>query len=336
MLVNLLLLRGNIGKPGAGICPVRGHSNVQGQRTVGITEKPELVPLDKLRELYDFEPPREKGLNTVEACEGILDGRGEGLRRPRRQLPARHPRYRPDGAGLAQPAPHRADLDQAQPLPPRERRGRLHPALPRPDRDRPAGERAAGGLDGGFHRAASTAPGACPTRSDRTCARSPGSWRRSPRRRCRPTRGSTGMPGSPITAACATPSRRPTRRCSTTSTGGCSSPAGSPSRSAPATGSGRRRPARPNFAVPAGLEADPDLPARGRDVLDLITLRSNDQFNTTVYGYDDRFRGVKGTRDGAVHEPRRHRPARARRMAAASTSRPRPTIRCPGASAACG
>ncbi len=61
MLVNLLLLRGNIGKRGAGICPVRGHSNVQGQRTVGITEKPELVPLDKLAAQYGFEPPREKG-----------------------------------------------------------------------------------------------------------------------------------------------------------------------------------------------------------------------------------------------------------------------------------
>ena len=55
---NLLLMRGNIGKPGAGICPVRGHSNVQGQRTVGISEKPELVPLDRLKEQYDFEPPR--------------------------------------------------------------------------------------------------------------------------------------------------------------------------------------------------------------------------------------------------------------------------------------
>lgn len=74
MLVNLLLLRGNIGKPGAGICPVRGHSNVQGQRTVGITEKPELAPLDRLKELYGFEPPREKGVTTVEACEGIIDG----------------------------------------------------------------------------------------------------------------------------------------------------------------------------------------------------------------------------------------------------------------------
>jgi anaerobic selenocysteine-containing dehydrogenase len=58
MLVNLLLMGGHIGRPGAGICPVRGHSNVQGQRTVGIAEKPELVPLDRLAALYGFEPPR--------------------------------------------------------------------------------------------------------------------------------------------------------------------------------------------------------------------------------------------------------------------------------------
>jgi anaerobic selenocysteine-containing dehydrogenase len=74
MIVNMLLLRGSIGKPGAGICPVRGHSNVQGQRTVGITEKPHLVPLDRLSEQYHFEPPRWKGRNTVESCEGILNG----------------------------------------------------------------------------------------------------------------------------------------------------------------------------------------------------------------------------------------------------------------------
>ena len=74
MVSNLLLLRGNIGKPGAGICPVRGHSNVQGQRTVGITEKPELAPLDQLKKQYGFEPPRDPGLNTVDACEGVIDG----------------------------------------------------------------------------------------------------------------------------------------------------------------------------------------------------------------------------------------------------------------------
>jgi molybdopterin-dependent oxidoreductase alpha subunit len=74
MLINLLLMRGNIGRPGAGICPVRGHSNVQGQRTVGIAEKVELVPLDAMAERYRFEPPREDGMNTVEVCEAIVAG----------------------------------------------------------------------------------------------------------------------------------------------------------------------------------------------------------------------------------------------------------------------
>lgn len=75
MLVNMLLLKGNIGREGTGISPVRGHSNVQGQRTVGIADKPELVPLDKIAKQFGFEPPREKGMKTVEACEGILAGK---------------------------------------------------------------------------------------------------------------------------------------------------------------------------------------------------------------------------------------------------------------------
>ena len=72
MLVNLLLLRGNIGRPGAGCCPVRGHSNVQGQRTVGIAEKVNLIPLDKLRAMFGFNPPTEDGMNIVEAVEGLF------------------------------------------------------------------------------------------------------------------------------------------------------------------------------------------------------------------------------------------------------------------------
>ena len=79
MLANLALLRGNIGKPGANICAVRGHSNVQGQRTVGITEKPGLAPLDKLAELYHFTPPQWTGHSTVEACKAILDGTVKGF-----------------------------------------------------------------------------------------------------------------------------------------------------------------------------------------------------------------------------------------------------------------
>ena len=79
MYVSLLLLRGNIGRQGAGISPVRGHSNVQGQRTVGITEKPKLVPNDKLRELFGFEPPMEEGRNTTALVEGLLDGSVKGF-----------------------------------------------------------------------------------------------------------------------------------------------------------------------------------------------------------------------------------------------------------------
>lgn len=74
-LVNMLLLKGNIGRDGTGISPVRGHSNVQGQRTVGISEKPELVPLYKLARQFGFEPPREKGMNTVAGCKAILERR---------------------------------------------------------------------------------------------------------------------------------------------------------------------------------------------------------------------------------------------------------------------
>jgi molybdopterin-dependent oxidoreductase alpha subunit len=74
MLVNLLLLRGNIGREGAGCCPVRGHSNVQGQRTVGVAEKTELIPMNKLRELFDFNPPTEDGLTIVDAVKGMIAG----------------------------------------------------------------------------------------------------------------------------------------------------------------------------------------------------------------------------------------------------------------------
>jgi molybdopterin-dependent oxidoreductase alpha subunit len=69
-VVNFLLLRGNIGRPGAGVCPVRGHSNVQGDRTMGIYEKPSAGFLDALTAEFGFEPPREHGYDTVEAVGG--------------------------------------------------------------------------------------------------------------------------------------------------------------------------------------------------------------------------------------------------------------------------
>jgi molybdopterin-dependent oxidoreductase alpha subunit len=74
MLVNLLLLRGNIGKPGAGPCPVRGHSNVQGDRTMGIYEKPGQDFLDRLRDEFGFEPPHEEGHDVVNAIAAMERG----------------------------------------------------------------------------------------------------------------------------------------------------------------------------------------------------------------------------------------------------------------------
>lgn len=79
LIADLLLLRGNIGKPGAGICPLRGHSNVQGNRTVGITEKPSGDFLDRLEAVFGFTPPREHGHDAVQAMQAMVRGTSKAL-----------------------------------------------------------------------------------------------------------------------------------------------------------------------------------------------------------------------------------------------------------------
>lgn len=74
-VVNLLLMKGSIGKQGAGTCPVRGHSNVQGDRTMGIWERPTKAWTDKLKEAFNFEPPQSPGYNVVEAIEAMKKGK---------------------------------------------------------------------------------------------------------------------------------------------------------------------------------------------------------------------------------------------------------------------
>jgi molybdopterin-dependent oxidoreductase alpha subunit len=74
-IADFLLLRGNMGRPGAGACPVRGHSNVQGDRTMGIWEQMPDSFLDKLRDEFDFDPPREHGVDTVNAIRAMRDGK---------------------------------------------------------------------------------------------------------------------------------------------------------------------------------------------------------------------------------------------------------------------
>ena len=74
-IINLLLLRGNIGKPGAGASPIRGHSNVQGDRTMGIWEKMPRAFLDAIQKEFGFNPPREEGIDSVRAIRGMRDGK---------------------------------------------------------------------------------------------------------------------------------------------------------------------------------------------------------------------------------------------------------------------
>ncbi len=74
-VVNFLLLRGNLGRPGAGVCPVRGHSNVQGDRTMGIFEKMPDPWLDRLDAEFGLKSPRAHGLDTVDTIRAMHDGR---------------------------------------------------------------------------------------------------------------------------------------------------------------------------------------------------------------------------------------------------------------------
>jgi molybdopterin-dependent oxidoreductase alpha subunit len=296
MLSNLLLLGGHIGRKGAGICPVRGHSNVQGQRTVGITEKPELAPLDKLAELYRFEPPRDKGLNTVETCEGVLSGAVRGFV----ALGGNFVRAVPDTRRIeAAWRELRLTVSVATKL---NRSHLVHgrvayllPCLGRIEIDRQmSGEQTVSVEDstGCMHASQGVAEPA-----EQTLRSEPAI-----------------VAGIAIATLGADDARVPWRDWLTDyarirdaieatwpdvfrdfnarfrTPGGFHRPIAARERKWK-TSTGRA-----NFVVPDGLDVDPDTPERDRDVLRLMTLRSDDQFNTTVYSLNDRFRGVHGTR----------------------------------------
>ncbi|MGY4493991.1 FdhF/YdeP family oxidoreductase [Pseudomonas sp. TE3610] len=79
LICDLLMLRGNLGKPGAGICPLRGHSNVQGNRTVGITEKPSAAFLANLERVLGFKPPSAHGHDAVQTMQAMIAGSAKAL-----------------------------------------------------------------------------------------------------------------------------------------------------------------------------------------------------------------------------------------------------------------
>lgn len=294
MVANLALLRGNIGKPGANICAVRGHSNVQGQRTVGITEKPDLVPLDKLKELYDFEPPRWEGHTTVDACKAILRGETRAFV----SLGGNFVRAAPDSVALeAAWRKLRLTVQIATKL---TRSHLIHgeiayllPCLGRIEIDEQASGPQAVSMESSvahFHGSRGMAKPASPhLRSEpaivagiakATLQKGSVPWDRwvddysEIRRAIERTYPETFkdfnerlfQPGG-------IPRPLPAReRKWVTKTG------------------------KANFLAPERLFPAFPAEATGEDVLHLASLRSNDQFNTTIYGYSDRFRGVDGTR----------------------------------------
>ncbi len=296
MLVNLLLMRGNIGRAGAGICPVRGHSNVQGQRTVGITEKPELAPLDRLAGMYGFEPPREQGLNTVAACRGVLDGSVRAFV----GLGGNFLRAVPDTDVLEAVWPlldltvHIATkLNRSHVVP--GKASYLLPCLGRMEIDRQAsGEQAVSVEDSTtfIHGSRARAePVATTLLSEPAIVAGIALAIPSVAAKGAPWRDWVGDYAKVRDAIEQTwPDVFAQFNERLWQPGGFPRP--NPARERQWNTDTKRA----TFHVPRDLSATLVVNRDAPDVLQLTTIRSNDQFNTTIYGDDDRFRGIQGTR----------------------------------------
>ena len=288
MLVNLLLLGGHFGRPGAGICPVRGHSNVQGQRTVGITEKPELAPLDKLKEMYGFEPPRTKGLNTVEVCEGVLGGEVRAFV----GLGGNFVRAVPDTRRLeAAWRQLRLTVQVATKL---NRSHLIHgevawllPCLGRIEIDRQAGGEQRASMEdstGVMHASQGVAEPAADTLLSEVAivaGIAKAALEPNPRVLWDDWTGDYGLIRDEIAQALPEIFHDFDERLQ--APGGFHRPVAARERK------WKTKNGKANFLGHDGLDAEPDMPAHGPEVLRLMTLRSDDQFNTTIYSLDDRF-----------------------------------------------
>jgi molybdopterin-dependent oxidoreductase alpha subunit len=292
-IANLLLLRGNFGKPGAGICPLRGHSNVQGDRTVGVTERPTPALLDGIERAFGFRPPAGHGHDAVAAMQAMVEGRSKVLLALGGNLAVALPDPAACAAGMR-------NLDLCVHFSTKLNRSHLLigkesiilPVLGRTELDVQAtGPQAVTVEDSMSMVHASRgklAPASEALRSEpaivagiaaATLPRSKVDWLRlvedydrirdkievvfpdfrDYNRRIR-TPGGFRLPIGPAERVWNTPS------------------------------------GKAEFLVLDGVEVDRD---GGGDpgVLRLTTVRSHDQYNTTIYGFDDRYRGVFGRRD---------------------------------------
>ncbi|MBN3838576.1 FdhF/YdeP family oxidoreductase [Burkholderia sp. Ac-20349] len=292
LIADLLLLRGNIGKPGAGICPLRGHSNVQGNRTVGITEKPSAEFLKKIEDVFGFKPPRAHGHDAVKGMQAMIDGTAKALI----CLGGNFAVALPDSG---QCFPAMGQLDLSVHLGTKLNRSHLLvaketfvlPCLGRTELDVQAGGPQSVTVEDSMsmvHASSGTlTPASDHLRSEpaivagiahATLPASKVAWldliadydeiRTLIERTIPGFENFNERIRAPGGFRLPLP---PTERQWPTATG------------------------KAMFSVFSGVEED--APVHGDDILRLVTLRSHDQYNTTIYGLDDRYRGVFGRRD---------------------------------------
>ena len=291
-MANLLLLRGNFGKPGAGICPLRGHSNVQGDRTVGITERPNAKLLAGLERIFGFKPPSSHGHDAVAAMQAMVAGTSRVLVALGGNLPVAMPdpvRCFEAMRGLKLAVHIATKLNRSHLLVGEE--AIILPCLGRTEKDMQAGGQQSVTVEDSMsmvHASRGNLPPASP-------------WLRSEpaiiagmAQACLPD-SKIDWPGLiadydrirdaiegvfPDFAPFNERIREP---------GGFRLPL-PPTERKWETKSGRAE-----FLLFEGVSEDPyiDDPT----VLTMTTIRSHDQYNTTIYGMDDRYRGVFGRRD---------------------------------------
>ncbi|WP_460451165.1 FdhF/YdeP family oxidoreductase [Alsobacter sp. SYSU BS001988] len=298
--VSLLLLRGNLGRRGAGISPVRGHSNVQGQRTVGISEKPELAPLDRLAAQFGFEPPRQKGMNTVEACEGLLAGEVQAFI----GLGGNFLRAVPDSPAIEAAWTHlRLTVQVATKL------NRSHllcgeqawllPCLGRAEKDVQAGGPQVVAIEDSLSRIhgsrATHAPASENLLSEVAivAGMAQATLPPNPKVDWSAWVSDYGAVRDAIEQTYPDQFHDFNKRLFT--------PGGFYRGNAAHEGVWKTDDGKAHLTPPAALSAVGYADEPGR--LRLITLRSNDQFNTTIYGLSDRLRGVEGRRDVLLMPP---------------------------------
>ena len=296
-VVNFLLLRGNVGRPGAGVCPVRGHSNVQGDRTMGIFERPAAAFLDALGAEFGFEPPREHGLDSVDTIRAMRDGRVKVFFAMGGNFVAATPDTEVTEAAMRRcrlTVHVSTKLNRSHVV--TGARALILPTLGRTDRDRtPAGAQfvtvedsmgmvhsSRGGLRPPSEALLSEPAIVCRLAREVFGPDDPTPWEEFAESydtvRDRISRVVPGFDGFNEKV------RRP---------GGFALPHGPRDTRTFPTATGKA-----NFTVNP-LTA-PEVPA-GR--LLLQTLRSHDQYNTTVYGLDDRYRGITGGRRVVLVNP---------------------------------